>query len=376
MNKRSLQYLIRDFALGIMLTISLLCAISYVFLGSIHNGIKLLRGFYLIRQNYIKTPDSNRMIDGALEGMTNSLGDPYSYYLDSSHYEKFLHTVEGNHVGIGILVTKKNAKVKIEKVFTEGSGKMEGLLPGEFIRAVDGIDVDNMDLPKVVDLITGPEETTLVLRVENNQGEIRSVKLKRRRFVVPSVQYRMIESRIGYIQLSQFSDNTSIEVEQALKDFRFHGVNKLVIDLRGNPGGSLVSVEAVANLLLPKGELMHIVERNGETKTIHINGTKEPIFMAVLVDQQTASASEIFAGMVQDKKMGILIGEKTHGKGTVQAILPLSTTEGIRITVAEYYSTNHRSINGIGLTPDIQIEKESLNERDILSLAIAELKKH
>lgn len=369
------ENLFRDFVTGLILALLILAGLSYLLLGGLGNGVKLVRGFYLVRHNYLSSPDPDNLVDGALSGMLKSLDDPYSYYMNKADYKKLLGAVEGKFVGVGIIIQQDAEGAKIVRVIDGGSAKEAGIIPNEQIVAVEKQTVAGLTLQQIVDRITGPENTSVILGIRNAAGQVRDVTLLRRKFTVPSVRHKMLENGIGYLQIAHFSDETPIETQKAINDLRYNGMRKLILDLRGNPGGSLQAVTKVANLLLPKGELVHIVGRNHKNEHIQLEGTDTPVPLAVLIDHQSASASEILAVAIQDKERGVLIGQTTYGKGTVQGIIPVSDAEGIRITVAEYFSPKGRSINGLGVKPDVELSDEQLYSPEIINVAIAELNK-
>ena len=183
----------------------------------------------------------------------------------------------------------------------------------------------------------------------------------------------MMPEQIGYLRIGQFTEHTPEEVNRALTELKYQGMQRLVLDLRKNPGGSLAAVTAVADHFVSQGELVRIVPRSGKTEVIKVNGSNERVPLVVLIDHDSASASEILAAAIRDHQTGILMGTTTYGKGTVQSVLPVSDATGLRLTIAEYYSPNGSSINGYGVTPDIDLGAEA-DTPEALQTAIEEVK--
>ncbi len=372
---RFLKSFLRDIAMALIVAIILFAAISYSLLGSVENGVKFIKAFYLIRHYSVRIPDYDRLVDGALAGAVKSLDDPYSYYMNEEEFTKMQSAVEGTHVGVGIVLTQNEGKARILQIIQGGTAEEAGISESECIIAVDGEETKDLTLQQIVDRITGPEGTSVELELQRPDETKYRVNLERRKFIIPTVNQEMLTEDIAYVRISHFTEETPEDFGQVLNELRYNGMRKLVLDLRSNPGGSLQAVAKVAERILPKGELVSMVPRNGKRETIQLKGTTDLLPMAVLIDKNSASASEILAAATKDKGAGILIGETTHGKGTVQTIVPISSVEGIRITVAEYYSPNGKSIDGIGVAPDIEIKGEKLYSQYILDVAINELEK-
>ncbi len=372
MKEKVWQIWLRDFVTALVLALLLLGAGGIVIFGSLENSFQFMRAWYFVRQRYVHTPNTETLTEGAIAGMIASLKDPYSYYLPPKEMKKLNDVIEGTHVGIGIILMPGENGPKITQVLPGGSAAKAGVQSGDTLLAVNGESVKDLALPQVVQKISGPEGTNVTLLLQGAAGE-KTWTLARQKFVVPSTEHRMLTADVGYLQIRQFTEETPEEVHKSIQDLRFNGMRKLVLDLRGNPGGSLTAVEKVAGYLLPEGDLVRIVPRSENASTIRNQGAEHVVPMAVLTDFGTASAAEILSGAIQDRKLGKIIGLTTHGKGTVQGIFSLGDQAGVRLTIAEYFSPSGRRINGKGVIPDIPLSDEETHSYYAVEKGIAEL---
>lgn len=367
------KYLLRTLVTGIVFAILVLLATFYLLFGSVEDGVRFARVLLTVRHNYVHRPDPVQLTDGAIGGLVQSLNDPYSYYLPAGDFARFTQSIEGKFVGVGIILTTDSEFPRIMRVLPGGSAEAADVPVNGYIVAVDGETTKGMPLPKTVEKITGPARTQVTITVRSANGD-KEFTLQRKEFSVPTVTHEMLPDKIGYLRISQFTEQTPEEVSRALEELKYRGMQRLVLDLRKNPGGSLVAVTAVANHFVSQGELVRIVPRSGKTEVIKVNGSNERVPLVVLIDHDSASASEILAAAIRDHQTGILMGTTTYGKGTVQSVLPVSGETGLRLTIAEYYSPNGSSINGYGVAPDIDLGTE-VDMPKALQTAIEEVKK-
>lgn len=307
---------------------------------------------YIIKNYAADEISEEELIDAAVKGMFDAL-DKHSVYLDAQQNEQFSEEVEGSFTGIGALIGVRDGNVTILEPIENSPAIEAGLLPGDIIRAVEGEEItDTENLKEIVDRIRGEEGTSVKLTIER-RGKRFDVSVKRAQVELNPVKYRELGNGIGYIKLSEFSKVSIKNMGKAVNELKSQGNSKLVLDLRGNPGGGLVDVVAIAQDFVPKGKVVTIKYKNGSESSYPSYGT--PVFskVAVLVDSGSASASEILAGAIQDTGAGVLIGENTYGKGTVQKLLPLKNGEAIKLTIAKYVLPSGRSIDQTGLVPDI-----------------------
>lgn len=345
----------------------------------------------VLEQRYLRNIDDEKLIEGAINGMLESLEDPYTTYFNEDDAEQFLIETEGEYEGVGIYVSYDTAK-KLVIVLTpiEGSPAAEaGLLPGDYIEYVDGVDVTSSTLEEVSDMLKGEAGSSVkigIVRYDDEQNITRLEKtLTRRKINIDPVVEKVYEDNIGYIKLTSFDETTYKEFNSAYKDLvKNKKVDGLIIDLRNNPGGLLDVATNIADVLVPKGEIVYTVNKEGLRETIYSNNSKISIPLVVIINEGSASASEVLAGAVKDYRVGKIVGVKSYGKGVVQTLLSLKDGTFIKVTTNEYFSPKGNKIDGEGVTPDVVVDlPEDVDsyynleyEKDTqLQTAIEELKK-
>lgn len=227
-----------------------------------------------------------------------------------------------------------------------------------------------MSLNDISQNVRGQENTEVALEILRNGKPIETV-VQRKAIVLPTVKSKMLEGSIGYIRISQFTENTGKDFGLQYNELKEKGMNKLVLDLRKNPGGLVNAAQEVGNYILKPGPLVKSKPRYSAEEVFSVKGTEQPLEMAVLVDGQSASASEILAGAIQDEQLGTIIGTKTYGKGTMQLVIPGLVGDALKITIAQYRTPNDRIIDGQGIEPDIVIDNKNVDETNDLQLAKA-----
>lgn len=346
-------------------------ATLYLLFGSVDNGWKMARALYLVRTQYVHRVGSDQLTQGMLSGLVKSTADAHSEYLPPEAYLRLQEAIEGKHVGVGLLLSQTDGTVIVQEVIPGGSAAQSGQIrQGDRIDKVNGEAVDGVPLAEVVSKISGAQDTQVALELYRASEGAYSLSLTRMPFVVPTVTSRFFTQDIACIRIRSFTEETPTDFQKAYEQLRFNGMRKLVIDLRDNPGGSLHAVTEVAKRLLPKGVLVRIVSRTGKTDMIELPGAAETVPLVVLINRRSASASEILASAVQDFEAGVIVGETSYGKGTVQGVFPLSGHDGLRLTVAEYFSAKGHSINGKGVIPDKAVDADHLTEEDWMETAI------
>lgn len=294
----------------------------------------------------------------------------YSRYYTAEEYQQENSSTMGAYVGIGIAMQKnEEGGVRIVECYEEGPGDKAGLKAGDIISGIDGTDITEKDVSEVVDMIRGSGKEKVVLTVHRQNVEnAMEVTVEITDVELPSVFSEMLENQTGYIRISQFTDVTPDQYEKAFSDLKDQGMEQLVVDLRGNPGGLLTSVCAILNSILPEGLIVYTEDKYGNRSEERSEG-KTPLDMpfAVLVNENSASASEIFAGAVQDYGIGTIVGTVTYGKGVVQELRPLSDGSAVKLTVSDYYTPKGNSINEVGIKPDVEVklDPELLNQEEI-----------
>jgi len=318
---------------------------------------------------YLNEIDNNKIQDGIYKGMVDSLGDQYTVYYTADEYKQFTTASSGTYCGIGVAVSQNvtTGAITIVKTFKKGSGAEEGMLPGDVIYKVAGKKIEGLELSKVVSQIKGEEGTFVKVTVLRNGKEI-EFNLERRQLEIDTVTYRMEEKdgkKIGYIAVSEFDEVTASQFKSALKDLEKEGMQGLVIDLRDNPGGLLDVTCEMLDRMIKKGILVYTVDKNG--KRVDEEATDNLSFdkpVAILVNGNSASASEVFSGAMKDYKAATLVGTNTFGKGIVQSIVPFEDGTAMKVTVSKYYTPNGVNIHGTGIKPDVveELNKEALKD--------------
>lgn len=311
--------------------------------------------------------DADDVRDAIYEGTLSGLGDPYSVYYTADDYRDLQITTSGNYYGIGAALAQNanTMEVTVSKVYEGTPAEKAGLLDGDQILKVDDIEATSMELSNLVKNIRGEEGTTVHLQVYRaSTKETFEVDVERANVDLPSVSYEMLDDGIGYIQISEFQSNTAKQFRSAVKDLKHQDMKGMIVDVRSNPGGLITSVVDILDQILPEGTVVYTEDKYGkrEDYTSDSNCLKLPI--AVLVNENSASASEIFAGAIKDYNYGTLIGTKTFGKGIVQTVYPLEDGDAIKITTAKYYTPKGNYIHKVGIEPDIEVEYKYSGPKD------------
>ncbi|MBP2017993.1 carboxyl-terminal processing protease [Symbiobacterium terraclitae] len=316
-----------------------------------------------IQSQYVEEVEPETLNVGALRGMVQALGDRYSAYFTPKEFSAFVQGFEPTFSGIGVTVeiSQKTGLLTVVSPIKGSPGEQAGLRTGDAIVEVDGKDIVGMSLEEAVALIKGPKGTQVKIAVKREgERELLHFTITRDTITVPVLDYKMLdtEAGIGYLQLFEFSKKgTADQVKAAIADLRSQGMKRLIFDVRQNPGGLLDEVVEVASLFVKGGDpVVHIVERGKPERALTSTGTAAwDLPLVVLIDGGSASASEILAGAVKDTRAGTLIGEKTFGKGSVQTFWKLKDGSGIKLTTAKYLTAGRKSIDGVGIEPDIVV---------------------
>ena len=318
---------------------------------------------------YLNEIDNNKIQDGIYKGMVDSLGDQYTVYYTADEYKQFTTASSGTYCGIGVTVSQNasTGAITIVKTFKKGSGAKEGMLAGDIIYKIEGKKIEGLELSKVVAQIKGEEGTFVKVTVLRNGKEI-EFNLERRKLEIDTVTSRMEEKsgkKIGYVAVSEFDEVTASQFKSAIKELEKEGMQGLVIDLRDNPGGLLDVTCEMLDRMIKKGILVYTVDKNG--KRVDEEATDNLSFdkpVAILVNGNSASASEVFSGAMKDYKVATLVGTNTFGKGIVQSIVPFEDGTAMKVTVSKYYTPNGVNIHGTGIKPDVveELNKEALKD--------------
>jgi C-terminal peptidase (prc) len=319
----------------------------------------------IIKESYVEQVSMKDLIYGALNGMTKSL-DPFSSFFTPKQYEGFRQETEGEFGGVGIEIgMEKGRPVVISPI--EGTPAFRaGIKPGDVILEINGEDTSNMSLIDVVQRIRGKVGTKVQLTIyRKGMEKPMKIELERALIKIESVRWTTLGD-VGYIKLSQFNENVSVQVERALKELTSQRIKGIILDLRNDPGGLLSEAVNVADLFLPEGKLVVYTRgRNGETQkyfTRRKPAVSDDLPVIVLINKGSASASEIVAGALQDYKRAVILGEKSFGKASVQNIIPLEDGSALKLTVAYYYTPLGRLIHNRGIVPDVQVAMDEKQE--------------
>ena len=318
----------------------------------------------LIEQAYLYNDDIDKaeLQKWLIKGYVQGLGDPYSVYYDEAETQSLMESTSGEFGGIGVVIQQDidTMVMTFTNVYAESPGEKAGLKDGDILYKVDGEDVTGQELDTVVSKIRGQKGTKVEITVyRKNTLEEYSCTVTRDIIEVTTVAYEMKEDNIGYIIVSGFEQVTYKQFEEAIKDLNEQGMEKMIVDLRDNPGGNLSTVCEMLDIILPEGTIVYTEDKNNVREVITSDDKKQmQIPMAVLINGNSASASEIFAGAIQDYEMGTLVGTTTYGKGIVQNIYSLGDGTSLKLTTSEYFTPNGRNIHGIGIKPDIEVKYE------------------
>ncbi|NLG24712.1 MAG: S41 family peptidase, partial [Clostridiales bacterium] len=313
----------------------------------------------VVEQQYYVDPDEDRLLQGAIDGLLESLDDPYTYYYTPEEMLSQSEHSAGIYEGVGLqLSADKQGDIVVVRAFKGGPAQRAGIKAGDIITAVGGRPVDGSSskaLSDAIDRIKGALDTTVRLSVLREGAKL-EFELARGTISINRVEWQMLDGQIGYLMLYEFMGDDVTGFDEAIAALTGQGARALVIDVRSNPGGLLTDVVSIADRLLPEGLVVYIENRAGERENYYSDKEALGLPLAVLVNGMSASASEILAGAVQDYGVGTVVGETTYGKGIVQTLVPFrSDGAGMQLTTARYFTPKGRSIHGVGIVPDIAV---------------------
>lgn len=315
----------------------------------------------MVKKDYPFDVKEEELLEGALKGMLQSL-DPYSDYYTREEAERLMGEINGSFTGIGVYIEEEDGYVRIWKTIKDGPADRADIRKDDLIISIDGIDIEGMGLEEVISLLKGEPGTELRLGIQRGK-RVLDKKLIREVIEIDPVAYEIIEGDIGYIDLESFNSQSSRAVKKALDLFYTKGINRIIVDIRDNPGGFFGEALAITEMLVPKGDLVH--QRMGDDSLVTYRKFRDTrdYQLVVLVNENSASASEILAGAVKDRKSGTIIGRKTFGKGIVQSLIPGKGGSLVKLTTAEYLTANKTSIHGIGIEPDIEVINTNMDKQ-------------
>lgn len=316
---------------------------------------------------YYDEIDKEKLQNGLLAGVMEGLDDPYSVYYTKEEYEDLQITTSGTYYGIGagLQQDKKTMAVKVSKVYEKTPSEEAGLKKDDLILYVNDVDATSMELSKLVQMIRGEEGTKVHLQVyRESTGETLEFDVTRKNVELPSVEGQMLEGNIGYIQISEFQTNTAAQFHKILAKLEGQGMKGMIVDVRSNPGGLLTAVVDILDEILPEGVVVYTQDKYGNRQDYKSDASCVKYPIVVLADENSASASEIFAGAIKDYEYGTIVGTTTFGKGIVQSIFPLEDGDALKITTAKYFTPKGNYIHGVGIEPDVELEYKFTGPED------------
>lgn len=344
------------------LTAAVFMSFFHLVSGDAVSTVKFFSALRVVQARFIKDEPVDKLINGAIKGMVRSLDDPHSMYMDGEFFRQFVVETQGQFGGIGVVVGVKDNMITVVAPIEGTPGEAAGIKSGDKIIKIDGESTSDMPLGVAVGKIRGPKDTFVEIVFLRADGEEKTIKIMRTNIKLRSVKGEKLEDGMGYIRIRTFSENTYEEFTEEINKLDAQNVKGIVLDLRGNPGGLLESSVKVAEYFVPEGPVVSVVGRTGEPE-IYYSGNKKPKYkVTVLVNEGSASASEIVAGAIQDTKAGMIIGKTSYGKGSVQAIMSLDSESAIKLTSANYYTPSGKVIDGVGVTPDIEVENSEYTD--------------
>ena len=333
--------------------------------------------FTFVEQNYVDEVDPTVLYEGAMKGIMDALGDPYTVYLDTSQMRSMTDTTVGNFGGVGLSISKapvstpeKPAYVEVVSPIENTPGWKAGIQAGDLILSIDGTNTADITMDEVLALLRGEVGKSVKVHMKRGKNMEYDVTLVRAIIEVPTVKYEMIGSDIGYLRIIEFTPQTPERVQEALDSFAKSGYKSLIIDLRNNPGGLITSVVSVADKFIDSGTIVSTKSRlqsENMSFTAKKGNTTAPRNMpiVVLINKGSASASEILSGALKDDHLAYLVGENTYGKGSVQQVIPLNlNNDGIKLTTARYYTPSDSNIDKVGIPPDREVLFPVLSEEE------------
>lgn len=332
------------------------------------NNLLALLDYY-----YIDELDADAIEEGIYAGLVNSLGDIYTTYYTAEEFVEFNESSTGAYAGLGSTVSQDaNGNITFIKPFVNGPAYKAGIRPGDILVEIDGESTAEMDLTEAVSKIKGEPGTTVNIKVyRSGENEYLPMTVERAFVEVPTVEYQMLANKIGYIYVMEFDEVTEQQFIDAVNDLEKQGMQGMIVDLRDNPGGLLTTVCGMLSRIVPKGDmLVYMEDKYGRTEEYKSDSSETvDVPIAVLINGNSASASEVFAGALQDYGIGTLVGTQSFGKGIVQSIVPLQDGSAIKVTVSRYFTPNGVCIHGVGLKPDLEVElDESLQGQPVIPI--------
>ena len=303
--------------------------------------------------------DDNDLLEAAIKGMTQSLNDPYTVFMNADEYNSFVEQSEGHFVGIGAQLGIKDDKVTVVAPLEDSPAEKAGLKAGDVILKVDGTEITEPNVEKTVSMIKGEQGDPVTLTISREGSEYQDITIVRDVVKVVSVKGELIDGNIGYIQMSSFDEDVAENFKEKIIELKNQGMKGMILDLRGNPGGYLTEAVKVASQFIPKGDIVtYTIDKYGnKQESKSVGGEAQGMPLVILIDGGSASASEVVTGALRDYEAGTIVGTTSFGKGVVQQLIEFSDgSGGLKVTTSKYYTPNGENIHKIGIKPDIEVE--------------------
>ncbi len=312
-----------------------------------------------ITDYYFSPVEKEELIEGALRGMIESIGDPQVRFFDPAELEEFMTDTQGSYSGIGVRIVETNGRIVVFEVFPGSPAEESGLSPGDYLLEADGEELTGQGVSRAVELLRGPSRVPVEVLIKRpGADDPLKISVNRAEITVATVFSEMLDDGLGYIRISSFDSNTAGEFSSQFRDIERRGLSTgLILDLRNNPGGLVDQAVEIARLLVPEGEIVRLVGRDGEVRnTYYSSAEKKPYPIVVLINEDSASSSELLAGALQDRNAALLVGKTTYGKASVQQLANLVDGSGILLTIARYFTPSGHDIHEHGIAPDFEVE--------------------
>ncbi len=331
------------------------------FLGNASTALKIQRIKNLIDANYLEEYDAELVENGAFYGIPLMLGDPYSAYLSPDDVEALMESVTGEYVGIGVEVTvdPEDGLITVISPIADAPAALAGIRTGDKFLTINGEEVTGSTLDEVVSMLKNGKKKEEIKLELLREGETISLTVIRDEITIHSVTGKMLNEKIGYLKLSSFDDTTINEFSDTLTDLEQEGATSLILDLRGNPGGTVEAAQYVADLFLDEGIFYYTMDKHGEKEYFETDEAMNTIPLVVLINEGSASASEMLAGALQDRDRATLVGMKTFGKGIMQEHFTVDASSMLKLTTHEFYTPNGNRIHQTGISPDEEVSMDS-----------------
>lgn len=364
----------RKAIIGALLIIVLTTAVNFTIGGMVTSSLgfaiprsgnsqyeKLLTLKNFLEKNYYKDLDEEVLMEGAIKGMFDSIGDPYTQYMNDKEFGDLMTQTSGAYGGIGIIVTPgEDGYVTVVSPIEGTPGERAGLLPGDKITAVNGEVISGDRLDYAVELMKGEVDTEVKLSIlRKGRNETFDLNVIREEIRLETVRSEIMEDNIGYIRISAFDEKTAQDFETQLNELKAENIKGLILDLRNNPGGLMDQCVEIADILLGEQVIVYTEDRQGNRNIEKSDKKQFKLPLTVLVNEGSASASEILSGAIKDGNRGKIVGTTTFGKGLVQQVRPLNDGTGFKFTVSEYFTPNGINIHGSGIEPDVVVELQN-----------------